>query len=62
MCNANLCYRFAVLHVEDPRHGEDAAVDGPGLVYALRFYLVSVLLSYVHAAPFYINGYIFSDN
>ena len=26
------------------------------------FYLVSVLLSYVHAAPFYINGYIFSDN
>ena len=51
-----------MLHVEDPRLGEDAAVDGPRLVYALPFYLVSVLLLYVHAGPFYINGYIFSDN
>ena len=45
--------------MEDPRHGEDAAVDGPGLVYALRFYLVSVLLSYVHAALFILTDIYF---
>ena len=60
-CNANLCYRFAVLHVEDPRLGEDAAVEGPQARVCPAFCLVSVLLFYTIRWPFLLNGYIFSD-
>ena len=45
-CNANLCCRSAALHVEDPRLGEDAAVEGPQARVCPAFYLVSVLLFY----------------
>ena len=53
-CNAKLCCRFAVLHVGVPRVGEDAAVDGLRLAYALPFASSVCFYYYVHAGPFYI--------